>query len=610
MIYLIVNTKDMNRNYKSFLRKILLIFAALTIFVASINPVMAATKLSAKQRNSINMLNHLAYITGQINNDHKSRAFLDQVYSRLIDDTNPNVVDIRTQAEYEAICNTLHDYSFIDTKRERLSYLYDQSKAQNVRALMPNPLGLLSSTASYSLPKLVSSLSYMVVDSISSYSTANNAADMKYLEENWNLDDKEQKAIYTSREGIFDYMVDTVRAYKLPEGLTLSESDISNFIIWKDKGGSETKSKIRWLTSNKKTYQNFGPYWLVLADAYYSDKQYKKCISSISKYEKTDYSGIFRWDYNFADTLIKGIASANYCLKGKKYISTVEHYLSLIDKNTKKTDGSDWKIRYFAAQTNIDLYSRTKQIKYLNEAYNIALDNVNLLADEQRDQNKNYLEKVKKESAKKDMTKEQKQEISAMYKMMVAKRKTELPPVNEPLALNCDMLYSLENKLKKSNADKKKVDVIVHRGGTLFLNTSIKAAYTSSQKLAINKGDISMEPGSITSPQKLVVPAKFVSDKANIIFTVTEGGKTTTYSDWKLSKVKRGKEGDINTFYATYESEKAKHQKYTTSSKVVLTIKPHGSSMSDVKSINVNFKVKKDGLPLIKNIVYKFEVEK
>ena len=61
-------------------------------------------------------------------------------------------------------------------------------------------------------------------------------------------------------------------------------------------------------------------------------------------------------------------------------------------------------MRYFAAQTYIDLYAKTQDIRYLQNAYEIALDNVNWLCGEQKAQNVAYLADVMEQTVPKDAT--------------------------------------------------------------------------------------------------------------------------------------------------------------------------------------------------------------
>lgn len=75
------------------------------------------------------------------------------------------------------------------------------------------------------------------------------------------------------------------------------------------------------------------------------------------------------------------------------------------------------------------------------------MNNVNCLVNEQRELNAVYLAPVVEAEEPKGATKEQKEEIKAYNKMLKEIRKTELPPVSEPLLLNCELLFALADEL-------------------------------------------------------------------------------------------------------------------------------------------------------------------
>ena len=98
------------------------------------------------------------------------------------------------------------------------------------------------------------------------------------------------------------------------------------------------------------------------------------------------------------------IIAARETLSESDYITFADKYCDLILSNTKKyKDGEDfdWSIWYFTAQIYIDLFAKTENLSYLENAYAIAFENVNILADGQRDQNEIYLADIKKIEVKK-----------------------------------------------------------------------------------------------------------------------------------------------------------------------------------------------------------------
>ena len=99
--------------------------------------------LTSKQKNAVNMLNYIMTITQEINNSKESRLYLESAYSSLINNSDPGLIDTRTQERITNILDTLEQYRMIAEKRERLRYIYEQNRAQALRQAIPDPVGLL-----------------------------------------------------------------------------------------------------------------------------------------------------------------------------------------------------------------------------------------------------------------------------------------------------------------------------------------------------------------------------------------------------------------------------------------------------------------------------------
>ena len=59
----------------------------------------------------------------------------------------------------------------------------------------------MSAVHSFSLGGLIASVSYMALDSINSYLTSSAQADMQYLQDGWDLDDKQAAVLHGIRKG-------------------------------------------------------------------------------------------------------------------------------------------------------------------------------------------------------------------------------------------------------------------------------------------------------------------------------------------------------------------------------------------------------------------------
>lgn len=538
--------------------------------------------LTAEQNNSVVMLNYLTTVTTEINESSNSKLYLENAYSSILNNTSPKV-DEDTQYYLNNLLNTLHSYRMIDVKRERLEYIYEQNKAQAIRDAMPNPLGLLSVVQSFSLKKIVASVVYMAVDSYTSYSSSKSDADLQYLKDGWELDDAQANTLHNSSLQLFNYMLDMSREYSIPAEYSLTEESVKEFVKWENT--KNIVQKLQFLENNKKTYEKFGNYWLVLAKTYYdaADKGYdedgyEKCLKAIAEYENLNVS-IFRKDHEYVSVLPIAISAAAETMTKPQYVEFADKYSQKILNNTSN---DEWALRYFAAQTYIDLYTKTKGDFYLKKAYDITLNNVNELVSEQKTQNAEYLADIVEEKIPEDSTKQEKQDIKQYNKMIKEQRKKELPPVYEPLILNCDLLFALAGQIDIKQSEKKKIENILREDGEpLFLTKSLDDLYSFSD-IVSEQYDISFDGKNV------MIPAKCLSDSSILKVTVFDGDGTP-FEDVELVEVDRAKQKNIDNFVATYSSKELSKYKYTGDSVIQIDLVPVEGS--NCQNISASFKV-------------------
>lgn len=529
--------------------------------------------LTEQQRNSFSMLYYLAITAEDIRISKDNRLILDDIYTSLLNDINPGAIDETTQDHLKNLRDIIKSYINISVKRDRLQYIYNQDKAATIRSAVPNPLAILSMTNSFNWKKLATSVVYTVVDSYTNYKNANDAVDQEFLMSGWELDDEETATIQKNRERAFDYMVDIVQEYALDGKLTLNEKAIETFAEICEI--ESVQQKIRRLESEEETYKLLGNYWLELADCYYQTSQYEKCLDCVDKYNALA-TGIYRKDYNYVQILPKAIVAAQETYIDDEYISRVQEFTDAIMENTTT---EEWSTRYFAAQVYLDLYARTANREYLEAAYNIAYDNVTILLDEQRKLNTTYLEDVQeltvpepdyrfmtekeKEEAEKEYKAEQKR-LKAYNKALKDARETELPPLYEPLVLNCDLLFALADEMDISSKEKAEIeDILQTDKNGVFLSKPVNDRYSFTTA----KADYSIE----FTKDKIVIPAELLTVGTEVIVSVSDGGNSTTFNDCVVSKVMR--EGDtIDTFKATITSKLMNDYGWTENSKVTVKI--------------------------------------
>lgn len=150
--------------------------------------VMAS--LSDTQRNSVGVLNYLAYLTKEIESQKSNRLYLEDAYSSLYNNTYMNAIDEVTLGQVKSLLTALYNFRMLAAKRERLEYIYEQNQAQAIRDAVPDPLAVMVGSRTNSLQKALVMIIYLTIDSIANYRSSKSAADMEYLQGGWELDDE------------------------------------------------------------------------------------------------------------------------------------------------------------------------------------------------------------------------------------------------------------------------------------------------------------------------------------------------------------------------------------------------------------------------------------
>lgn len=138
---------------------------------------------------------------------------------------------------------------------------------------------------------------------------------------------------------------------------------------------------------------------------------------------------------------------------------------------------------------------------------------------------------------------------------MKEERKTALPPVSEALYLNCDLLFALAEKRDISSQEQKKIEAILHENGDcIFLTKALdNMVWFDKESAVITQDEINV---SFTGVD-MTIPAALITDRSEILVTVTGNGETKVLDDWIVTSVKRPKDANVSDFTATLHSKKA-----------------------------------------------------
>lgn len=539
-----------------------------------------AAKLNDSQLKAINTLNYLTSLLQDIHDSKQNRIYLQEAFTSLKDNTHPDIDSI-TQSYISDILNTLSNLRMLAVKRDHLEYIYEQKRAQALKAAIPNPLSVLNVVQSANPIKALASLAFMAVDSVGSYLSANAENDLQYLQDGWELDEQETKQLDQSQINAFNYMVDVVRDADLHKDdalLAMNQSSVKEFI--EIKNTSNVHSRIQALKDNEKTYAGYGGYWLLLAQSYYELNQYEDCLSAFASYENLNMD-IFRKDHDYANTIPLIISSASEAKAVDEYVPFAQKYLERLMANC---ENNQWNLRYFAAITYLDLYAKSKNDSYLKQAFYIAKNNVNYLIKEQSDKNTAYLKPVEKIDTK-NMKDKDKKEAEQVNKAREEKRKKELPPVYEPLWLNCTLLFSLAQQYDIPGNEKAEIEAILHNNDKpIFLVEPLDDYCWFEAKdhreearasIDFNKGDLS-------------IPVKYLCEGYKIEVRLTENEKTIVFDDWTMDKVERKTEGDLSTYIAKFKSKKAASHNYNDRALANVCVFPRFQSGVPFFSTNFN----------------------
>ncbi|MGN0603299.1 MAG: hypothetical protein ACI4I2_04910 [Oscillospiraceae bacterium] len=449
-------------------------------------------KKLAEQRNSFSMMYHLAITAEEIRTSKDNRVALEDIYTSLLNDINPDAVDEITQEHLKNLRDIIKSYLNISTKKERLNFIYNQEKASVIRNSVPNPLAVLSVSNALDWKKLALAVTYTAVDSYNNYKKSDESADIAFIMSGWELEDKEKETVMKNRDRAFDYMIDMVQKYDLDGMKTLNEKAIEKFAeICAVENASE---RIKLLKAEESTYSLLGNYWLELADCYFETSQYSKCLDCVDKYNDLS-TGIYRKDSYYLQILPKAIVAAQETYAGDKYIDEVSQYADEIIYNTSI---DDWSNRYFAAQVYLDLYFRTNDNSYLESAYKITSENVANLLKYQRSINTTYLCEIEEQKVEEpdyrymteDEQKKEKQEykeeqkrVKEYNKALKDNRKTELLSLYDPLVVNCEFLFALAEKMNIDDSEKAEIESFLQteKNGT-FMVKPINDAFSFTSK--------------------------------------------------------------------------------------------------------------------------------
>lgn len=195
--------------------------------------------------------------------------------------------------------------------------------------------------------------------------------------------------------------------------------------------------------------------------------------------------------------------------------------------------------------------------------------------------------------AKDESDKEESNIVSTYNEFIKANRAKELPPVYEPLLCNCELLFTLAEKLDISESEKSIIDSMLH-DDPVFLNYELDKAFSYNKTSAILNSDASNSSitfKGIITDTRFTFPVVLASEGSVVSAIVVNDGKEIIIDDWIIAEVNRNNSKDVSDFEAVYTSKAAKSIKFKEGDTVTFKITPPGAF--EENTVSIRFKVTK-----------------
>lgn len=456
---------------------------------------------------SLDMANEMIYVGFKAAADSTNITELDNLYSHLVNTLNLENADEDTGEQIKDLLNTIESLRMLDIKRSRLDKIYDLRKSQLISSAIPNPVNLIGTVGMFAVNPVqgLTSLIGTAASSALMYKSASSALNLDMLQQDWELDDSERATLHTNTTELVEYTRGLVNPYGIDVHKVMTEELVTRFIeLTSADGRSEIQRAIGQLEFYQTRYESFSRYWLELADLYYRNEQFDKCLETIYYYENNfDYTEIYRYNYRYAQILIDGIGSIFNLFSDEIeiYSDQILEWLEIIEKNTQL---DDWLQRYYCASIYLilsDYYPAGVQ-----KAYELIKLNLEGLVETQNQTMYEYMQEIP-DTADLTYAKEDVPEVEDYYEELSNIRKTELPPFDSAYQINLKMLYSI--LLTNSQiANRAEIDYLFEA-----INIPQLRAVFLKQPLSIDRSEFILEKDFTSSDFTLTLPAYMINNQ-------------------------------------------------------------------------------------------------
>lgn len=377
--------------------------------------------------------------------DPASRIESENLKERLLNNYNSSLLDTGARNLVEDICKAIDSSTAISRQKEQLDIVLNSQRSAAIKNAIPNPINLIG-TISFTDPvKTLAGLIGTAASSAISYKSAIDSLNAQFDQEFFSLNEDEIKNLNDMKLKLFKYNSEIGSGHNLTneEGLSREELEFYCSIISSDN----PHIKRQKLISTEKLYQYYPDYWLERAIAHHDCEEWADTISCIELFLNDYYkSNIFRRNHKFASALINGVDALAHIYSNDKttYKIKVVPYLELIEKNSAL---NDWESKYFCAMVYLTIADEGDS-SFLLKAYDLLIDNVRKLIDEQKHQIDTYLNQ--KAPTKDDYLETGGKKDNNAFRKAKNSYDKALPPYNSALRTNFNVLWEIANNLKET----------------------------------------------------------------------------------------------------------------------------------------------------------------
>lgn len=508
----------------------------------------------------INLLNEFTYYISLVKKEN-SRIGLDNLFNDINNNYSNKNIDEATDQRMREILQTITELQIIDLKRERLEILYDYKKNAAIKNAIPSPLAIIGISSYFGdsvvsfmrndisggITKAIQGTTMLASTATSSYAMYNATKQIltsEYLDKTYDLEYDQMRRIDELRINSLSHQNTYAHANGVDNDYILNELLADKFtecIVEENYGKA-----LDYLVSKQSSYRYFPRYWLELADLYFKNGLYGKCIETIDYYNKNfDYKQIYKKNYRYGQILVEGVAS---CLKIYDTADEMkERIIPWLEIIVNETADDDWYQRYYCAIVYLLFADATDEGRsYLENAYYLLKMNLNTLYDRQAQLNYYYnLKDIKKpnDDVYKKMTTSKQKETEEFYKK-IEKEQKKLPQVDPAFIETLKLIIQLIQEYDiGSISDIKYVNEVIV---SPQLNSYIKGdKYAEGLRFGYKNDSFKLSMQwlwAMGNHIELNLPVVFLNDQSKIYLKYDNQNEYTEF--WNLQR----KEKDGNTF--------------------------------------------------------------